>query len=156
MARSRKSRETMIEETAVLEAEAPEEQELAEDFDSPSADISGRKMSKAAMVREAIDNLGGSPSTEDIHAYLLQRFHLDMKNTHISSYKSTYLKKKSQEGRRRGRREVGRLKLSETNGSELLPLDVISLKDIRAIRGLADRLGSIKFREVIDLLFPRD
>jgi hypothetical protein len=109
-----------------------------------SAESSG-SVSKREMVRQAIDALGRTARPRQIHGYIREHFHLEMGRNHISSYKSQILK----EGKPTARAPAAGAPAARVS-------DGISLKDIRALMELADRIGPAKMRSLVELLFsPR-
>jgi len=156
MARPRKEKEAPpVEEATPPEYAAPA---TAAADETPAASTSGRPPSKAAMVREALKAMGNDASTEDIQDFLLRHWGEPMEKTHISSYKSTFLRKEKEKEKGSGKK-VGRPRGSSSrpageNGAAPTPAIPVDLKYIRSIRELVDQIGANKFRELVDLLYP--
>ena len=113
----------------------------------------GGKVNQMEAVRQALGVLGMKAAPKEIQAHLKEQMGLDMSANMISSYKSSIRKKAGLRGRR-GRRK----KAPET--AEAIPAapvpsgDGISIKDLRALKDLADRLGAGRFREVVGFICP--
>jgi hypothetical protein len=101
-------------------------------------------ISNMEAVRRALAALGPKARPPEIGAYVQQHFGKVIPPNHISSYKSTLTKKARRPGRpRAGANGAGR------DGSS----DSLSLKDLRAIKELANRIGVSRFRELVEVLY---
>jgi hypothetical protein len=101
-------------------------------------------------VRRALGELGKDASTAEIQGFLRDRFGIEMSTKMVSSYKSALLRKDRarQQGGRKPREEAAPQPGPAPARGE------VSLKDIRTLKEIADRLGAKQFRELVDLLFP--
>ncbi|HZY88884.1 MAG TPA: hypothetical protein VFE78_28930 [Gemmataceae bacterium] len=99
-------------------------------------------LSNMEAVRRALAALGPKARPPEIGAYVQQHFGRTIPPNHISSYKSTLTKKARKPGRPRAdaERHAG-------------ATDGLSLKDIRAIKELANRIGVSRFRELVEVLY---
>jgi hypothetical protein len=106
-------------------------------------------LTKRETVRRALAELGPAAKPGEIQAFLREKYHLEMSSNMVSSYKSQLIKKAGGLKKKRGRK-------SKPARSELAPraetTDGVSLKDLHAIKELANRLGVGKLRALIDLL----
>jgi hypothetical protein len=102
-------------------------------------------ISNMEAVRRALRALGPTARPPEIGAYVQQHFGRTIPPNHISSYKSTLTKKARKPGRPRdGANGAGR-----HDGRS----DSLSLKDLRAIKELANRIGVARFRELVEVLY---
>jgi hypothetical protein len=102
----------------------------------------GAAPTKMEAVRQALEELGEKAKPPQIQTFIWENFGITMPPNHISSYKSSLLKK-MKGGRGRGRR--GR-------PAEGQPADGLTIRDLRVIKEISDRLGAQRFREVVELL----
>jgi hypothetical protein len=101
-------------------------------------------ISNMEAVRRALTALGPTARPPEIGAYVRQQFGRTIPPNHISSYKSTLTRKVRKPGRpRAGANGSGR-----HDGP-----DSLSLKDLRAIKELANRIGVARFRELVEVLY---
>jgi hypothetical protein len=106
------------------------------------ADGSGEEaLTQREMVRRALQGLGYDAKTQAIHDYIREHFKRNLSNNIISSYKSN-LRSEAGMARGRGGRPAGR------GAAHHAPLDV---KDVQTIKGLVERLGANRVRELIDV-----
>ena len=118
----------------------------------------GKPASKTEGVRRALDALGKEASPKEIDEYIRREFNIKMSLPHISTTKSNILRGQGKGRRRRGRRKKG-AKVA-TGGQPASAATAFSLKDLREIKTLVDRVGAEKFknlrefREVLDFLYP--
>ena len=107
-----------------------------------------KKMSKANMVRDAIEKLGWAADIDAYHAYIVQTFGIDMSKPHISQTKSNERKRQGVRGRRR--RKGGRGAASEETGAVVGSAkvsDILSFVD--TIREWESKLGAAGIREIV-------
>src|SRR5437660_1560452 len=120
------------------------DQDTTRDAHAPN----GTAANKMDAVRQALGELGRDAQPADIQGFLKARFGLDMKANMISSYKSSLLRKGAKRGRP-GRKPKG-------EGAPASPpargAGAISLRDLRALKELADRIGGTKLRELAELV----
>jgi hypothetical protein len=113
------------------------------------------KSNQMEAVRQAMGVRGMDASPTDLHDYILREMNLDISPNKISSYKSSIRKKAGLKGRRRKKR--GR-KPAEAAVPAALPAepvsDGVSIKELRALKLVADRLGADRFREVVEFVCP--
>jgi hypothetical protein len=102
-------------------------------------------ISNMEAVRRALAALGPRVRPPEIGAYVRQQFGKVIPPNHISSYKSTLTKK----GRKTGRARDGANGTGRHHGGS----DSLSLKDLRAIKELANRIGVARFRELVEVLY---
>jgi hypothetical protein len=103
-------------------------------------------ISNMEAVRRALAALGPKAHPPAIGAYVQQHFGRTIPPNHISSYKSTLTKKLRKPGRPRAAANgTGR---HNGGGS-----DGLSLKDLRAVKELANRIGVARFRELVEVLY---
>jgi hypothetical protein len=121
-----------------------------------AAAASGKPANKTEAVRLALDALGGRKATPgQIDEYLRREFKITMSPQHISTTKSNLLRGK---GKGKRRRRKGAEAAPAAEGTAAAP--AFSLKDMREVRAVVDRVGAGKFkdlrqfREVLDLLYP--
>ena len=100
-------------------------------------------ISNMEAVRRALGALGPQARPPEIGAYVQQHFGKAIPPNHISSYKSTITRKGRTPGRPRG---VG-------DGRHDGGADGLTLRDIRAIKELANRIGVSRFRELVEVLY---
>jgi hypothetical protein len=113
----------------------------------------GGRTNKRQAVRDAMDVLGMDASPGDIHDHL-KKAGLDLSTNMISSYKSQIRSKAGLKGRRR-RRKGGRRPQAEA-AAPAAPRaagDGISIKDLRTLREMAERLGAHRFKELLEVLY---
>jgi hypothetical protein len=115
----------------------------------------GKPANKTEAVRLALGALGGrKASPAQIDDYLRREFKITMSLQHISTTKSNLLR-----GKGKGRR---RKKGAQAAPAAAAPAaaPAFSLKDLREVRAVVDRVGVEKFkdlrefREVLDFLYP--
>lgn len=102
-------------------------------------------ISNMEAVRRALGVLGPKARPPEIGGYVQQHFGKVIPPNHISSYKSTLTKK----ARKPGRPRSG----ADGDGRADGAADVLTLKDLRAIKELANRIGVARFRELVELLY---
>jgi hypothetical protein len=112
--------------------------------DSQTTEQAGAAPTKMDAVRQALEELGKKAKPPQIQTFIREHFGITMPPNHISSYKSSLLKKKR--GRRRGR---GRPAEGQPAAH---PADGLTLRDLRAIKEMSDRIGAQRFRELVELL----
>jgi hypothetical protein len=100
-------------------------------------------ISNMEAVRRALAALGPKARPPEIGAYVQQQFGKVIPPNHISSYKSTLTRKTRKPGRPR----------ADGDGRHGSATDGLSLKDIRAIKELANRIGVSRFRELVEVLY---
>ena len=102
-------------------------------------------ISNMEAVRRALAALGPTARPPEIGAYVREQFGLVIPPNHISSYKSTLTRKARKPGRPRATANGS----GRHNGGP----DSLSLKDLRAIKELANRIGVARFRELVEVLY---
>jgi hypothetical protein len=112
------------------------------------------KTSLREAVRQAMDVLGLDASPTDIHNHLLEKRGLDISPNMISSYKSGIRKEAGLKGRRRKKRKKQRAAAEAAAPAAAPVSDGISLKELRALKDMAVRLGAGRFREVVEFICP--
>ena len=122
-----------------------------------SADA-GKPASKAEAVRRALITLGDDATPTQIDEHIRREFNVKMSLPHISTTKSNILRSQGKGKRRRGRRKKGGKAAAAAQTANAAT--TFSLKDLREIKALVDRVGAEKFknlrefREVLDFLYP--
>jgi hypothetical protein len=106
-----------------------------------AAQAKAAAISNMEAVRRALAALGPKARPPEIGAYVQQHFGKVIPPNHISSYKSTLTRKGRNPGRPRG------------DGRHDGAADGLSLRDIRAIKELANRIGVSRFRELVEVLY---
>jgi hypothetical protein len=111
----------------------------------------GKGVNKMQCVREALAELGNDAQPKDIQDFLKRKFGLDMNTKFISTYKGSILREAAKKGGA-GRRLAARapapkasLKVAGRNGG-------IGVEDIRAVKGLVDKIGAEAVKELADVL----
>jgi hypothetical protein len=110
------------------------------------------KVNQMDAVRQAMGVLGMKASTRDIQAHIKEQLGFEMSPNLISNYKSSIRKKEglpSLRGRRKKRRRAVEAAPTPQPSGE-----GISIKDLRALKELASRLGPGRFREVVEFFCP--
>jgi hypothetical protein len=98
---------------------------------------------KAEAVRRALAQLGKKATPTEIQSHIKDHFDVDMTTKVISVYKSKLSKKKR------------RARPKEWVGQAPAPLNLpaaISLRDLRALKELKERLGPSRLRELLELV----
>jgi hypothetical protein len=107
---------------------------------------------KLEGVRRAVAYLGKNATPADILVFIKDRFSIDMTSKMVSSYKSLVLKQA------KAKRLAARKPREEAPPPPPPPPPLakgdVSLRDIRVLKEVGDRLGPKQFRELIDLLYP--
>jgi hypothetical protein len=118
------------------------------------AEGNGGRTNKRQAVRDAMNVLGMDAPPGAIRDHLKKEAGLDMSTNMISSYKSQIRKTAGLKGRRR--RKGGRRARAEVAATPVprAPGDGISIKDLRTLREMADRLGGHRFKELLEVLYP--
>ena len=109
------------------------------------------RVNKMELVRQALATLGKDALPGDIAKHLKEQANLEMSPGMISNYKSYILKKQGQSPRLKGRKR-GRPTAAEGAPAIKSSSDDISLKDIRTLRDMSQRLGRSRLRELVELL----
>lgn len=113
---------------------------------SGNASNGAARPSKKEMVRQAM--LAGKKKPADIQQWIKDRYNETLTTQHISTNKSNLRK-----GKRRGRKPAA----EATSDTAPAPrrrgnADSLSVEEIRLVKGLVDRIGSDKFKAVVELL----
>jgi hypothetical protein len=112
---------------------------------------SQEQVSKMDHVRQALATLGNEASGSEIARHLKEQANVEMSANMASNYKSTILKKQGQSPRRKkGKR--GRPAAAEGAPATTASGEGVSIKDIRALRDMSQRLGRSRLRELVELL----
>ena len=101
-------------------------------------------ISNMEAVRRALAALGVEARPPDIGAYVREHFGKVIPPNHISSYKSTLTRK--------ARKPVRARVAAAADGRHASVTDGLSVKDIRAVKELANRIGVARFRELVEVL----
>jgi hypothetical protein len=99
-------------------------------------------------VRRALDELGQDAMPKDIQRHIQEQFGIAMTPEHVSTYKSSLLRKRKG---RRGRKAKGE-RAPAAASSAARGAATISLRDLRALKELADRIGGTRLREIAELV----
>jgi hypothetical protein len=99
-------------------------------------------------VRRALDELGKDAMPKDIQRHIQERYGIAMTPEHVSTYKSSLLRKRKG---RRGRRPKGEGAPAPASSAARREA-TISLRDLRALKELADRIGGTRLREIAELV----
>jgi hypothetical protein len=111
-------------------------------------EAAGTPANKLEAVRRALDELGEDATPKDIQRHVQERYGMAMTPEHVSTYKSSLLRKRKG---RRGRKPKGEGAPAPAP-SAARGEAAISLRDLRALKELADRLGGAKLRELAELV----
>src|SRR5262245_18956215 len=122
---------------------------------SESTEEAGAALDKGPTRNEmygaALAALGNHAETEAVLGYIRDKYGLELKKENVSTGLSTYRKAAGiTKGRKGKRRKKARAATEGDNGAAL---DGVSLKDIKALRALAGKLGPTKFRGLVELVF---
>jgi hypothetical protein len=118
-----------------------------------AAKSAGRKkgINKMQRVREALAELGNDAQPKDIQDLLKRKFNLEMNTKFISTYKGSILREAAEKGGG-ARQQTAKapapkssLKVAGTSGG-------ISVEDIRAVKGLVDKIGAEAVKGLADVL----
>jgi hypothetical protein len=109
------------------------------------------RVNKMDLVRQALATLGNDTSPADIVKHLKDTAKVKMSHNMASNYKSSILKKLGQSPRRK-RRKRGRPAAGETAAASKPSGDAISMKDIRTLHDIAQRMGISRLRELLELV----
>ena len=113
----------------------------------------GGRVNKMDCVRQALTELGNDAQPKDIQDFLKRKFGLDMNTKFISTYKGSILREAAKKGGG-ARLQTARapapapnapLKAAGRNGG-------IGVEDIRAVKGLVDKIGAEAVKELADVL----
>jgi hypothetical protein len=113
----------------------------------------GQGLNKMQCVREALAELGDDAQPKDIQDLLKRKFGLDMNTKFISTYKGTILREAAKKG--------VAVRQPSTNVSAPAPKATakaaamnggISVEDIRAVKGLVEKIGAGAVKELADVL----
>jgi hypothetical protein len=99
-----------------------------------------------------MDVRGMDASPTDLHDYILQEMRLDVSPNKISSYKSSIRKKAGLEGRRKKKGRAPAEAAVPASVPAAPASEGVSIKELRALKVVADRLGTERFREVVEFL----
>jgi hypothetical protein len=108
----------------------------------------GTPANQLEAVRRALDELGQDALPKDIQRHIQERFGIAMTPEHVSTYKSSLLRKRKG---RRGRKPKGEGAPASAS-SAAQGEAAITLRDLRALKELAGRLGGAKLRELAELV----
>lgn len=113
-----------------------------------ASSANGEEVVKIDLVRKALKVLGKDAKPLALQAYLRENDNHDMATNMISSYKSMLTKRKKKKKAAAQRSEPSAPKAAAAKASPAH----ISLKDIRAVKGLTSRLGAARVRELAEVL----
>jgi hypothetical protein len=99
-------------------------------------------------VRRALDELGQDATPKDLQRHIKERYAINMTPEHVSTYKSSLLRKKKGRRGRKPKDEGAPAAASSTARGGA----AISLRDLRALKELADRIGGSRLRELAELV----
>jgi hypothetical protein len=110
---------------------------------------------KMEAMRQALGDLGNDAKPLDLQKHLKSKYGVDMDTTLISTYKST-IKKAGQSAviRRPQRRAKAAAPAAPAPAQQLARAanGGISMEDIKAVKELADRLGTDRVKELAEVL----
>ena len=110
------------------------------------AQSNGKGLSKMEAVRQALAEMGHDAKPLQMQGYIKSNLGVEMSADHISTYKSSILRegkaKKKPATKPQGAPAAAR---TTTQGG-------ISVEDVRAVKELADRIGSDKVRQLVEVL----
>jgi hypothetical protein len=113
---------------------------------STQAQSNGKVLSKTDAVRRALAEMGNDAMPLQMKDYIRRQMGVDMSTDHISNYKSKLLR-------------AGNAKKKPGPKPKTAPAAVrtttpggISIDDVRAVKELADRIGSDKVRQLVEVL----
>lgn len=98
-----------------------------------------KKPNQTEMVKAALQELGAGAKPRAIQEYVKSTFNKELSTSLISNYKSV-MKKKSGDGRRRGR------PVAAGSGAGGIRVD-----DLETVRGLVRRLGADNVRRLVEV-----
>jgi hypothetical protein len=105
----------------------------------------GAGMSKMDAVRRALAEMGDDAKPLQMQGYIKSKLGIDMSADHISTYKSTLL-------RERAKKKPGPKTQAAPTVAQTTAQGGISVDDVRAVKELADRIGSEKVRQLVEVL----
>jgi hypothetical protein len=97
--------------------------------------------SKTKMVEAAMDTLGMDSSPATIQPWVLEKYKVEIDKQMISSYASTYRKK-------RGAGKSGSIRVSAATSGK----GVVGVKDVQLLSELIDRVGSNEVQTLVKVL----
>jgi hypothetical protein len=104
---------------------------------------------KAEAIRRALPKLGIQAKPAEIQEYIKTNFDLEMSYQMISTYKSIEIRKGGKKGKRgRKPKEAG----SVTEPTKAASHDAVSLRDLRSLKEIRNRLGHARMRELVALM----
>jgi hypothetical protein len=109
------------------------------------------RINKRQAVREAMEGMGMDAAPAAIQSHLREKLGLDLSTNMISSYKSQIRNQAGLQSKRRNRRGRPRMSLRGVSGVDLAS-DDISLKDLRILKEMANRLGADRLRALFEIL----
>jgi hypothetical protein len=109
------------------------------------------RVNKMDLVRQALATLGNDTSPADIAKHLKKTANVKISVGTASTYKSSILKKLGQSPRRK-RRKRGRPAASEAAPVSKPSGDAVSMKDLRTLHDIAQRMGIRRLRELLELV----
>lgn len=123
-----------------------------------AAEKSKKKINKRVAFEEAITNLGADAKPLQLQEWIRKRYGAVLKTSLLSTYKSTWLRE--QENSPRGRVPApgtprSRSSLVASAGSKEHGAESATLRDIRVLREMLQRVGESQLREMLDLLGVR-
>jgi len=123
-----------------------------------AAEKSKKKINKRVAFEEAITNLGADAKPLQLQEWIRKRYGAVLKTSLLSTYKSTWMRE--QENSQRGRSSSSgssrsRSSLVPAGGSKEHGAESATLRDIRVLREMLQRVGESQLREMLDLLGVR-
>jgi hypothetical protein len=108
----------------------------------------GKSMSNMEAVRIILADKGNDTMPRVIQEELKSRFNIVMEPGAISSYKSLITKK----GHKKGRKASAAPAPSTHSAHKQAAGSSVSFDDIKAVKGLAERIGVVKLQQLAELL----
>ena len=106
----------------------------------------GAEMSKMEAVRRALDEMGNDAKPLQMKDYIKTQMGVEMSADHISNYKSKLLKEGGT------KKKPGPKPKTAPAAARTTTPGGISVEDVRAVKELADRIGSDKLRQLAEVL----
>jgi hypothetical protein len=111
-------------------------------------EATGTPANKMDAVRQALGELGKDAKPRDIQQHIQERYGIAMTPEHVSTYKSSLLRKGKGRRGRKPKGEGAPAPASPAARGEA----TIRLRDLRALKELADRIGGTRLRELAELV----
>jgi hypothetical protein len=105
---------------------------------------------KAEALRRALAQLGSKAKPATIQGFVKTHFGVEMTTTVISVYKSQLLKRGGMQAKA-GRRPKEAGVVMEPPSKRAIH-EAVSLKDLRTVKEISNRLGAARMRELVELM----